>query len=177
MAVCDASYKFTYVNVGAYGKQSDGGVLTSSSLGKKLEQGKTYNVPKLREFTHVVQSSKLFLDSFCIYLSPKLSTICGSTGIPDLNCTKQLPNSQVKTTSFFVGDEAFPLTINIMRPYAFQGAKKDQQIFNGRVSRARRTIENAFGIMTGRFRVFRRPITAYPELAEAITLGNTDLSS
>ena len=33
LAVVDADYKFTYIEIGAYGKQSDGGVFSASSLG------------------------------------------------------------------------------------------------------------------------------------------------
>lgn len=35
-AVCDADYCFSYVDIGAYGSQSDGGILKSSSFGRKL---------------------------------------------------------------------------------------------------------------------------------------------
>lgn len=39
MALVDAHCNFIAVNVGAYGKSSDGGVLANSNLGKALNRG------------------------------------------------------------------------------------------------------------------------------------------
>lgn len=36
MAVCDADYNFMFVDVGAFGSQSDGGVFARSSFGKMI---------------------------------------------------------------------------------------------------------------------------------------------
>ena len=59
-----------------------------------------------------------------------------------------------------VGDEAFPLRPDIMKPYprGQRGIKlpEDQLVFNYRLSRARRISENAFGILVQRWRVFDR---------------------
>ena len=65
----------------------------------------------------------------------------------------------------FVGDEAFPLKANLMRPYprARVGVmERMKQIFNYRLSRARRIVENAFGIVAQRFRLFNRRIPLCP---------------
>ncbi|KAL3186064.1 hypothetical protein MRX96_028193 [Rhipicephalus microplus] len=54
---------------------------------------------------------------------------------------------------FFVGDEAFPLKEYLMRPYARRTLHEDddksyeRRVFSYRMSRARRTMENTFGIL------------------------------
>lgn len=39
MAMCDAKYKFTFIDVGAYGRQGDKNVFNTSSISKSLESG------------------------------------------------------------------------------------------------------------------------------------------
>lgn len=59
-----------------------------------------------------------------------------------------------------LGDEAFPLLQNLLKPYPRDQSLIDRSkaIFNYRLSRARRIVENAFGILTQRFRIFSTPI-------------------
>ena len=47
-----------------------------------------------------------------------------------------------------------------MKPYPGQKLTIAQLIFNYRLSRAKRVIENVFGIMVSRFTIFRRPMVA-----------------
>ncbi|XP_055777489.1 uncharacterized protein LOC129854453 [Salvelinus fontinalis] len=79
LAVVDAIYCFHVVDVGAYGKGSDGGTLRDSALGQALQDG-TLEIP------------------------PPASL----PGAEDLGPVPHI----------FVGDEAFPLRPNLMRPYA-----------------------------------------------------------
>ena len=82
-----------------------------------------------------------------------------SSGLLQLPPDIPLPGCTSPSPHVFVADEAFPLQRHLMRPFpGSQLANNQRRIFNYRLSRARRTVENAFGIMSSRFRIFRRPI-------------------
>lgn len=69
-----------------------------------------------------------------------------------------------------LGDEALTLTSYLMKPYASLNIlTKKQKIYNYRHCRARRIVENAFGILARRFRLFRRPIPLAPTTVVKIT--------
>ena len=71
-----------------------------------------------------------------------------------------------KGALFFRGDEAFPFQSWLLRPYPGQGIPEEQRIFNYRLPSASRVIENAFGILAARCRIFMQPIQS--------TVENTD---
>ena len=108
MAVADADYGFTYVDVGAYGRENDANIFANSTFGQRLQHG-----------------------------------------------TLQLPSADPGDLEYvFIGDEAFQLQQRIMRPYPGarlggigEGDYHQRLIYNYRLSRARRVVENAFGIL------------------------------
>ena len=50
-----------------------------------------------------------------------------------------------------------------MKPFPFRNQPIENHVFSYRLSRARRVVENAFGLLAVRFRVFRKPIELCPE--------------
>ncbi len=128
MAICNAHYQFTLVDIGDAGRQSDGSVYSCSHLGYAIENNKL-NIP-------------------------------GPVALP--KSRKVLPY-------VFVADDAFGLKRHMMKPFPTQNLPIDERVFNYQLSRARRVIENAFGIAATRFRIFRRPIIANVEKVKVLT--------
>ena len=130
MAIVDSDYNFIYVQVGAEGRNNDGGVYLSSHIKKYLDMaGNPLNIPE-----------------------PS----------PVAGCEGRLPY-------YFCADDAFRLNYTTMKPYGGHGLPREEQIFNKRLSRGRRTVENAFGIMAMRFRILLHCIENQPRNATIMT--------
>ena len=126
MAVADADGCFTVIDVGEFGRNSDGAVFRKSVIGQLLKQGKL-NVPD-------------------------------PTPLPRDTNVELFPH-------YLVGDEAFPLLSYLMRPYPKRVLTDAKRIFNFRLSRGRKSVECAFGMLISKFRVFERPISCNEECA------------
>lgn len=84
---------------------------------------------------------------------------------------KPLPMRTLPVPYLLVADDAFALTTNLIKPFSARNMNAIQRVFNYRLSRARRVVENAFGIMSARFRVMRSPIKLEPVKTRQITLA------
>lgn len=127
LAVADANYCFTSVDVGAYGREGDSQIFKRSNLGIRLTNN-TLDIPEDRT----------------------------------------LPNSSNNEPLPFVllGDEAFGLQNNLMRPYPINsGLDTNKKVFNYRLSRARRFVECTFGIFSHKWRIFQNPLLVQPDFA------------
>ena len=126
LAICDAKYRFTYIDFGHDGSTNNSSVLKSSGLYKLFEENQ-FNVPAPTE----------------------------AEGFED-----PLPY-------FLLGHEISPLKTWLMRPFP-ESLDQSKKIFSYRLSRARRTIENAFGILVARWRIFKRPRRASIETVQSV---------
>ena len=99
-------------------------------------------------------------------------SIAGPKPLPNWNPHQLMPHC-------IVGDEAFPLQCDLMRPYLRPTGglrlARDQRIFNYRLSRARRIVENAFGILAQRWRIFSRKIALAPKNVDMVIKAEYEL--
>lgn len=119
MAIVGPDYKFLCVDIGGYGKNSDGGILEMSHMGQRFEHN-SMNVPN----------------------------------------PIHLPGQNEPCPHVLVGDEAFALKPYLMRPFPYRQSRGNRQLenYNTRLSGARMVVENAFGILAQKWRIFLRPI-------------------
>jgi len=130
MALVDAQHRFLFVDIGCYGRVSDGGVFNSCGLSSGLERN-SLNIP----------------------------------------APSPLPHSDITVPYVVVADDAFALRSTVMKPYPLRNLTREQRIYNYRLSRARRVVENTFGIMCSRFRIFGKAIGLSPEKVQNVVMA------
>lgn len=81
------------------------------------------------------------------------------------------PHGQYSTPYVFVADDAFPLHRRIMKPYKptkTTPLDESETIFNYRLSRSRRCVENAFGILCSKNYCLQKTMSCGPDRAKKI---------
>jgi hypothetical protein len=74
-----------------------------------------------------------------------------------------------------VGDEGFALHEHLLRPFGGTHLYKKKQVFNCRLTRARRYVACAFGILANKWRIFHRPLDINEETAIWVVKATTAL--
>ncbi len=82
-----------------------------------------------------------------------------------------LPSDDRDMPYFLIGDDAFPLRTWMMKPYSRRNLTKKENIFNYRLSRARRIVENGFGILANRNRFLLNCCEQTPETVTTMVLA------
>nr|CAI5868073.1 unnamed protein product [Callosobruchus analis] len=88
----------------------------------------------------------------------------GQLKIPAVNERNNLPY-------VFIGDEAFALRKDFLKPYNERELNPERSNYNKRLSRARRIIENVFGILANRFRIYHTEIGISVESIETVVMA------
>jgi hypothetical protein len=82
-----------------------------------------------------------------------------------------LPGDDKDVPYFIIGDDAFGLKTWMMKPFGSQMLPHDERIFNYRLSRARRVVENTFGILSSRWRCLLTTLLQNPETVRTIVMA------
>ena len=72
---------------------------------------------------------------------------------------------------FFVGDDAFGIAKWLMKPYPMRRLTPTERIYNYRFSRARRIVENGFGILANRWRCLLTTLGVSRNTAKSVVLA------
>lgn len=133
LAMCNANYEFTYVNVGMQGKESDSAIFTRSNLFQHINND-LLNIP-----------------------SPKSLPVLINNKPINTAATTPLPYVIVGDEAFGLSGHVMrPYARTISLSY-------EKKVFNYRLTRARRYIESTFGIMANKFRILHRPLNVSKE--------------
>ena len=102
----------------------------------------------------------------------KLANVRNPLSIPRDAC---IPGTDITVPFMLVGDEAFPMKRYLLKPFNNRGMSPSERIFNYRLSRCRRCVENAFGVMSNRFRIYHHAMQLSPSRVEDFVLATCAL--
>ena len=92
----------------------------------------------------------------------------GSIGFPE---SEPLGIGGPKANFFMLGNDAFPLKLWLMKPCSRHSIDLKERVFNYRISRGRRVVENAFGILKSCFRIFQSLLQQEPPVVTRLFMA------
>ena len=92
----------------------------------------------------------------------------GRAGLPD---DTHLPHDDEPIPFHIVADDAFALKTNLMKPYSHQSQDPTERLYSYRLSRARRVVENSFGLLQTRWRIFGTTLQQRVDVCKKIVMA------
>lgn len=92
-------------------------------------------------------------------------------GLIGMPTATPLPGDDKPMGYYIIADDAFGMKTWLMKPFSRRCLANDERIFNYRLSRARRVVENAFGILANRFRCLLSVMNQKPDTVHVIVLA------
>lgn len=122
------------------------------------------------EFMYVQTGTNGSVNDAAVFESTKFhqKLVNGCLNLPP---SSPLSGTETHAPYVLIGDSAFSINKHFMKPYPFKGISHERRIFNYRLSRARRVVENAFGILASRFGVLRRPLSLDLSNVDAVVMA------
>ncbi|KAL7292709.1 hypothetical protein TKK_0013832 [Trichogramma kaykai] len=80
----------------------------------------------------------------------------------------KLPGSDITVPHYFIGDGGYPILEYLMKPYRGNVLSGQESAFNEKLSQARVIVEQSFGILTQRWRIFQTTMQQSPLTVEMI---------
>lgn len=82
---------------------------------------------------------------------------------------RAIPGTNITTPFVLIGDGGYPLLDYLMKPFPERNSDDRKRIYNYRLSRARRSVECAFGIMASKWRILQKAIETDVSTAIKVT--------
>lgn len=84
---------------------------------------------------------------------------------------RPLPGMTEPASYVILTDAAFETNKHILKPFPYRNLTYERRVYNYRMSRGRRIVENAFGILAAKWRVLLNPIYLPADEVQTITLA------
>uniref|UniRef100_A0A2Q4QQN1 DDE Tnp4 domain-containing protein n=1 Tax=Caenorhabditis japonica TaxID=281687 RepID=A0A2Q4QQN1_CAEJA len=110
----------------------------------------------------VNSDAALFRDGPLAEMLDSCVTECGYT---------KIPGSDIEMPPFLLADNGFGLNFTVMNKYRTIGITTEKIRFNEWICQTRVKVENCFGILTSKFKVFRRRLNLKPATSRALIVA------